>query len=77
MHVLTAKAYERKAELGGGFRGTVYDRRTKTLIQSDVFTSRDDARNWAKREVFKIMGDKPWAPGYIWRPTWVMNVFAR
>ena len=75
-HVLTAQAYERKESLGGGFRGVVYHPLTKQRDESPVLPTIDAARHWARSRVFEIMGEKPWRPGYIYRPTWRMNVFA-
>lgn len=75
-HVLTAEAYERKAELGGGFRGVVLIRAKKARLESPVLTSLEDARRWAKAKVFEIMGDTAWAPGYVLKPNWRMNVWA-
>lgn len=72
---VTAEAYERKASLGGGFRAIVVDRRNSTRHESDILDSRAAAITWARRKVFEIMGDTPWRPGYIYRPTWRLHVW--
>lgn len=75
--VLVATAYERKAELGGGARGVVLDKRTKERYESPVLDDVSQARAWAKTKVFALMGDQPWAPGYIYKPEWRMYVYIR
>jgi hypothetical protein len=74
-HILTATAFERKVELGGGFRGIVLDRRTKARHESDVLPTLDAARHWARVKVAAIMGDSAWLPGYGYKPNWQMNVW--
>jgi len=78
-HVLTVQAYERKTELGGGFRGVVLDKRSQEKTESPIFPTMAEARYWAKSLAFKVMGATSWAPGY-YRQTksfWGMNVFTR
>lgn len=79
IHLLSCEAYERKAELGGGWRGQVIDRRllpsSDALTRSDIFPSKAAAILWCRQHVANVMQDTPWAPGYIYRPNWYMNVF--
>lgn len=58
--VMTIRAYARKAELGGGFRGLVLDRRDGSQIESDVLQTYEEARNWAIRESHARMGQTPY-----------------
>lgn len=74
-HILTAAAFERKDELGGGFRAVVLDKRTKEKYQSDVLDTIEAARHWAKTKVLAILAGQPYAPGYRYKPYWAMNVF--
>ena len=70
-----AVAFERKEELGGGFRGRVLDLRDKQTYDSPVLDTISKARHWAKRKVFDLMDGEPWAPGYSYKPYWRMNVW--
>ncbi len=54
-HVLSTEVYERKEDLGGGFRGVVFDRVRKEKHVSEV-VSRDEALSWVKHKVHEIMG---------------------
>ncbi|GEM_PF-7008051 len=76
-HVLTAVAFERKAELGGGFRARVIDRRSHAAHESPVCTTMQEARHWARTTVNTLMAGTPWQPGYSWGARWTMNVFRR
>ncbi len=53
---VAAHAYERKAELGGGFRGVVVDKRTSDRMESDVMPTLAEARNWVSQRQ-KRLGD--------------------
>ena len=72
---VTAQAFERKASLGGGYRGVVLDRRTKERTESPILPSINEARYWARKEVERLMAGAPWAPGYSYKPHWAMNVW--
>ena len=74
---VSASAYERKASLGGGYRGVVNDRRSNERIESQVLETISAARYWARKEVDRLMGGVPWKPGYCYKPYWVMNVWTR
>lgn len=63
--VLTIKAYERKAELGGGFRGRVYRPADKAVFESDVLPSLDAAKFWAQTEAHKLMGSRPYRRAHV------------
>ena len=75
--VLSAAAYKLKESYGGGYRAVVMDNRSQERHKSEVFATVHEARNWARKLVEKLMGGQPWAPGYIYRPDWVMNVWVR
>lgn len=74
-----ARAYERKAELGGGFRGVAFNPKTKERRESDVRETLQQARNDAKRMVHDMLGAETYSktrPGYIWRKSsWHCNYF--
>lgn len=60
-HVLTCRAYTRKPEMGGGFRGRVIDHRNgDASVESDVLPTYEQARNWAMAQAHKMMGDRPY-----------------
>lgn len=61
-HVLTLRAYARKSEMGGGFRGSVIDHRatTPTRVESDVLSTYEQARDWTIRTAANLMGDTPY-----------------
>lgn len=53
-HAYTIGGYEIK---GGGFRGVILNRTTKERKASDVLSSLDEARNWAKKAVWEVIPD--------------------
>ncbi len=55
-NVLSLKAYERKEELGGGFRARVFRPADKAVFESDVLPTYEQARDWAIREAHKADG---------------------
>ena len=59
-HVLTLRAYARKAEMGGGFRGSVIDHRTTARVESDVLSTYEHARDWTIKTAASIMGETPY-----------------
>lgn len=59
-HVMTIRAYARKVELGGGFRGIVEDHRNGARAESDILPVYEEARNWAMREAHARMGEAPY-----------------
>ena len=69
---LATTAFERK---DGGFRGVVLDKRDGQRYQSDVCESIQQARYWVRVKVQELMAGQPWAPGYGYKPDWVMNVW--
>ena len=80
-HVMTIKAYERKLELGGGFRGVVIDCKQKRIIrESEVLPSYESARHFAQSEAHKLMGDRPYKRAYVSRSfvgnKYVANIWA-
>jgi hypothetical protein len=69
-HVATIKAYERKSELGGGFRAQVVPTVTgeqKGLVnwQSEVLESRDAARYAAQAELHRQMNGAPYRRAHL------------
>lgn len=74
---IATTAYERKEELGGGFRGVVKDKRSGERYESPVLSTIQEARHWVRVKVDHLMGDTAWAPGYVYRPNWIMNVWIR
>ena len=70
-------AFERKLELGGGFRGRVKDKRSNSITESPVLDTVEAARYWVRTEVAKGMDGQPWTPGYVYKPSWQMNVWTR
>lgn len=76
-HVLSLKAYERKSELGGGFRARVVWRMNNavvppqhyaTVYESEILDTFDQAKSWAMQTAAKIMGDRPYRRCYIKSP---------
>lgn len=57
---LSLRAYERKSELGGGFRGVVVRHADKARFESDVLETYEAARDWAIREADRLMGSTPY-----------------
>ena len=75
---VSATAYERKAELGGGFRAVVVDKRgSKQRYESPILGTIEAARHWARVKVDHLMDGAPWRPGYSYRPYWNMHVWVR
>ena len=76
--IATARAYERKAELGGGFRGVAVRLADKKRLQGEIRDTLSDAREEAKSLVFTLIDRRYVAPGYgPWSPTnWYCNYFA-
>ena len=74
---ITGIAFERKEELGGGFRGRLRDNRDNAIHESPVTETIQQAREWVRAKVFELMGDESWAPGYVYKPDWKMNVWQR
>ncbi len=52
---MTLVAYPIKDELGGGFRGAVRERAAKTDHKSEVLSTLDAARYWAKAKAHELM----------------------
>ena len=71
---LATTAYERK---DGGFRGVVIYKRSGQRTESSVLESVQAARFWVRTEVDRLMAGQSWAPGYIYKPNWGMNVWTR
>lgn len=73
----SARAYQRKAELGGGYRGVAFLTATKERRQGEVRQTLAEARNDAKRHVYEMLGARRYSmtrPGYIWgRSSWACN----
>lgn len=69
------EAFERKATLGGGFRAVVVDKRNGQRHESEVLGERSAAVNWVRRKVCDLMGDSAWAPGYVYRPTYILRAW--
>ena len=66
--LISARAYARKDELGGGYRAVAYNPATKERRESDVLPSMSAARNQAKSLALEMMGGRDvWdrvRPGY-------------
>lgn len=52
-HIATINAYPIKSELGGGFRGVIFNRVTKARRASDRCDTLEAARFWAQTEAHK------------------------
>lgn len=52
-HIATIAAFERKAELGGGFRGVYFNLVTKERVESEVLPTLEAARYFAKAEAHR------------------------
>ena len=74
---VSAEVYERKAELGGGYRAKVRDRRDGQIHESPVIAERREAIDWARTKVFALMEGQAWSPGYSYKPDWEMHVWTR
>ena len=74
---ITGAAFERKAELGGGYRAVVRDNRTQERTEGPVFQEIGQARFWVRVEIDKRMAGQPWSPGCVYKPYWVINVWTR
>lgn len=72
---ITAIAFERKEELGGGYRGRLKDYRNGYIYESDVVDTVNAARHWARTKIFELMGEESWAPGYSYKTHWTLNVW--
>lgn len=59
-HVLTIRAYERKPELGGGFRAVVVRHADKQRFESDVLPDRESAMYWAQSQAHEMMVGRPY-----------------
>lgn len=75
----TARAYQRRADLGGGFRGLAILAATKERREGDVRQTLAEARNDAKRHAYNMLGAARYSrtrPGYIYgRTSWACNYF--
>lgn len=65
-HCLTIKAYERKPELGGGFRGVVLNG-SESVAESDVLPTLEAAKLWAQSKAHSIMGSRPYRRAHVAR----------
>jgi hypothetical protein len=74
-----AEAYERKTELGGGFRGAAINSLTGEKYQSEVRQTIEEARNDAKKAVWAWADGRNMVTGTYRnrRNTWRMNYFIR
>ena len=79
-HVMTIKAYERKAELGGGYRARVIRKSDKALFESDVLPTSNAARNWAQVKAHQLMNGQYYKRAYVSRRftggSYVANIWA-
>lgn len=55
--IIKTDAYERKADLGGGYRGICFDCRTKTKHESPVLETLDKAGFWALSKAAELYAD--------------------
>ena len=62
--VLFLKAYERKLEMGGGFRGAVI-RDKQRFAESPVLPTLEAAKSWVQIEAHRIMGDTPYRRAHV------------
>ena len=62
--VLFLKAYERKLEMGGGFRGAVIKDKTR-VAESPIFDTLDAAKFWVQNEAHKMMNGIPYRRAYV------------
>lgn len=54
-YTLHLKAFSRKPELGGGFRGVVTDNRDKQRYESEVLQTYEEARFFVQDTAHKLM----------------------
>lgn len=56
-YAIHMKAYERKAELGGGFRAVVTDARVSPVVryESEVLERYEEARFWCQNKAHELM----------------------
>ena len=73
--VLSAVVFERKSELGGGYRARVRRNATQVIEDGPVFQTKQEGINWARHKVHELMGGIPWRPGYIYKPDWIMHAW--
>ena len=59
-HVMTIKAFERKIELGGGFRGIVVNLATREKYESGILPTHEDAKFYAQKTAHDLMAGKPY-----------------
>ena len=60
----------------GTYAGVCKDKRDGSIVR-EKFPTLAEARNFAKAQAFRVMGDTPWVPGYRYsKSEWCMNVFA-
>lgn len=64
-HVMTLRAYARKEELGGGYRGAVVLQPTKERIESPVLSTYEAARHWAQTEAHARMAGRPYRRSHV------------
>lgn len=77
-HVATITAYQIKAELGGGFRGVIFNRETKERRQSDRLDTIEAAKFWAKSEAHKAYEPDGYSLAPIYRKgEYYANVWVR
>lgn len=72
------RAYPRRDEDGGGFRGVCVLIETKERIESPVFETFDQAKFWAQNEAHKRMNGRHYNRAYIRKPRnyYTANIWA-
>lgn len=74
-----AEAYQRKADLGGGFRGVAKNKLTGEIFRGETRDTLEAAKNDAKRVVFAWADDRNMVTGTYKSPrnNWRMNYYIR
>lgn len=62
--VMSIKAYERKPELGGGFRGAVIAN-SQRIAESEILPTLEAAKVWAQSEAHRRMGSRPYRRAHV------------
>jgi len=72
---MTLEAYERKEELGGGWRAVVHNHMTKISVKSPVLPTKEAARHWAKEAAHKEMNGAPYTLAHMYGKNYKSNLW--
>lgn len=77
--VMCIKAYARKQELGGGFRGAVIANGER-IAESEILPTLEAAKVWAQSEAHRLMAARPYRRAHVARRftggSYVANIWA-